>query len=87
MTKIYVTKYALTSGVFSIDAEIKPGGKSATFRDEMNHRWFVYGKEFWLTPEEAIADCEYRRKSKLLSLEKQKHKIENLNFNLIKDNL
>lgn len=87
MTKIYVTKYALTTGVFSTDAEIKPDGKSATFRDEMNHHWFVYGKDFWLTPEEAIADCERRRTVKLESLEKQKRKIEQLNFNLIKGHL
>lgn len=87
MTRIYVTKYALTTGVFSVDAELKPDGKSATFRDEMNHKWFVYGKDFWLTSEEAIIDCERRRTAKLKSLEKQKQKIESLNFQLIKDHL
>lgn len=87
MTKIYVTKFALTSGVFSIDAEVNTEAKSARFIDANGYRWFVFGKEFWLTPEDAIEDCERRKTSKLKSLEKQKRKIEQLNFNLIKGNL
>ncbi|WKV24594.1 hypothetical protein [Escherichia phage vB_EcoS_PJ16] len=56
MTKIYITKYALTTGVFSVDAKIKSDGTSATFYDKRNIRQFVYGKDFWLTPEEAFID-------------------------------
>lgn len=87
MTKIYITKYALTTGVFSVDAKIKSDGTSATFYDKRNMPQFVYGKDFWLTPEEAFIDCERRRINKLKSLEKQKQKIESLNFQIIKEHL
>ena len=87
MTKIYVTKYALTVGMFSVNADISPSKKSAFWTDTNGYKCSAYGKDFWLTPEEAIVDCERRRATKLKSLEKTKQKIENLNFNLIKEYL
>lgn len=84
MTKIYVTKDALTSGPLEVDAELKESvacGQYATWTHPGSN-WFqsAHGKEFWLTPEEAIADCERRRDDKLRSLEKQKKKLEKLTF-------
>lgn len=80
MTTIYVTKYALSDGVFKAEAEIS--GKSATWKDAEGHRWFMYGKDFWLTREEALADCERRRTNKLASIEKQKVKLQKLQFTI-----
>lgn len=82
MTTIYVTKYALTSGPLVVDGELRQGasGQYATWQDANTYTNFAHGKEFWLTPEEAIADCERRRNNKLNSLEKQKTKLTSMTF-------
>ncbi|SBA31082.1 hypothetical protein [Citrobacter amalonaticus] len=79
LTKVYVTKYALTEGPFSIDAEILYEGLMAVYsvNGYLNH---VHGKDFWLTEQEALADCERRRQAKIKSLEKQKSKLEKMTF-------
>ncbi len=81
MTTIYVTKYALTSGPFMVEAEVKNNGSMATWR-EGGYPQYGHGKDFWLTPEEAIADCERRREAKLNSIEKQKTKLEKMQFTI-----
>lgn len=82
MTKIYVTKYALTDGPWTAEAEVSKDGKSAHWKDVKGFHWFMYGKDFWLTKEEAIADCERRRKAKIASIEKQKAKLEKMTFTI-----
>lgn len=82
MTTIYVTKYALSDGPFKAEAEVREDGKSATWKDDKGYRWFMYGKDFWLTREEALADCERRRTNKLASIEKQKVKLQKLQFTI-----
>lgn len=79
MTKIYVTKYALTSGPFIVEAEIKYDGTYASWR---SGQWpqSASGKDFWLTEDEARADCERRREAKLKSIEKQKNKLKEMVF-------
>lgn len=81
LTKVYVTKYALTEGPFSIDAEILYEGSMAVYAVNgcRNH---VHGKDFWLTEQEALADCDRRRQAKLKSLEKQKSKLEKMTFTI-----
>lgn len=79
MTIIYVTKYALTEGPFKVEAEIKFDGTFASWRAN-GYPQNASGKDFWLTEEEALADCERRRKSKLTSIEKQKSKLEKMVF-------
>jgi hypothetical protein len=39
-----------------------------------------FGKDFYLTKEEALHDCENRRIKKIESLKKQIKKLENLKF-------
>lgn len=79
LTKVYVTKYALTEGPFSIDAEIFYEGSMAVYTVN-GYRNHVHGKDFWLTEQEALADCDRRRQAKLKSLEKQKAKLEKMTF-------
>lgn len=79
MTVIYVTKYALSSGIFKVNATLGHNDTTANW-SENGYQHFVSGKDFWLTPEEALADCERRREAKLKSLYKQKYKIETLQF-------
>lgn len=82
MTTIYVTKYALTEGPFKVDAEISHSGSMASFRVGNSYMRHVHGKDFWLTREEALADCERRRTNKLASIEKQKVKLQKLQFTI-----
>lgn len=79
MTKIYVTKYALTAGPFSVDAELT--GKSAFWYDN-SYQQSAYGKDWWLTEDEALADCERRRSEKLASIEKQKKRLTAMTFTI-----
>lgn len=79
LTKIFVTKYALSYGPFSAMAEIKDEGSMAFWIAD-GYRNYAHGKEFWLTEEEAISDCERRRKAKLASIDKQAKKLQAMAF-------
>lgn len=82
MTVIYVTKYALTEGPFKVeDAELVKSD-FATYKAGGSYTHYAHGKDFWLTPEEALADCERRRQAKIKSIEKQKLKLENIEFEI-----
>lgn len=82
MTAVYVTKYALTEGPFKVEAEIKHSGSMASYRIGNSYLQTAHGKDFWLTREEALADCERRRTNKLASIEKQKVKLQKLQFTI-----
>lgn len=83
MTTIYVTKYALSSGPFKIqDATLKEGDSYAWWWTENGYRQSAYGKDFWLTEAEALADCARRRTAKLASIEKQRKKLEAMQFTI-----
>lgn len=81
LTKIYVTKYALTEGPFTVDAQVKYDGSMASYTVK-GYRNYAHGKDFWLTEEEAMADCERRRQAKIKSIEKQKSKLEKMTFTI-----
>ncbi len=81
MTTVYVTKYALTSGPFSVDAEVSDTGSMAYYRLG-GYPQYAHGKDFHLTQENALADCERRRKAKIASIEKQKVKLEKMTFTI-----
>lgn len=81
MTTVYVTKYALTDGPFKVEAELKYDGTYASWRAN-DYTQSAQGKDFWLTPEEALVDCERRRQAKLKSIEKQKTKLEKMQFTI-----
>lgn len=82
MTTVYVTKYALTEGPFKVEAEISFAGSMASYRIGNSCMQTAHGKDFWLTPEEALADCDRRRQAKLKSIEKQKSKLEKMQFTI-----
>ncbi|AIM22423.1 hypothetical protein I5P68_10470 [Serratia ureilytica] len=81
LTKIFVTKYALTVGPQVVMAEVKYEGGSAFWWVGGYHH-SAHGKDFWLTKEEALADCERRRKAKLASIDKQAKKIQAMTFTI-----
>ncbi|EEH8063304.1 hypothetical protein G3R67_003444 [Salmonella enterica subsp. enterica serovar Agona] len=80
MTTVYITKYALSDGPFKVEAELSFGGKMASYRIGNSYTQTAHGKDFWLTEDEALADCERRRTAKLASIEKQRKKLEAMKF-------
>ena len=78
--KIYVTKFALTRGIFSIEGQI------CDDRDVMEDvsspaRATIYLKPDWHeTREEAVAQAEVMRKRKIASVKKQLDKLEAMTF-------
>lgn len=79
MTKVYITKYALTEGPFTTDGEII---ESMVVWVHSGYRQYAHGKEWWLTEEEALADCERRRLTKIKSIDKQRKKLEEMKFTI-----
>ena len=76
--KIYVTKYALSSGIFEVMATIKDG--MASCRREGRFQEFFSGTSFHYTKDHALAEAEEMRIRKLKSLDKQAKKISALKF-------
>lgn len=82
MTTVYVTKYALSDGPFKVEAELSFGRTMASYRIGNSYTQTAHGKDFWLTEAEAMADCERRRTAKLASIEKQRKKLEAMQFTI-----
>ncbi|USB65914.1 hypothetical protein [Klebsiella pneumoniae] len=80
MTKVYITKYALTDGPFAIEGEINDG--VVTCGPKGYQQQFAHGMDWWLTEDEALADCERRRHAKLKSIEKKRKKLEKMKFTI-----
>lgn len=80
MTTVFVTKHALTSGPFMVEAEISHEGRMASWGG--SYPQHAHGKDFWLNEEDALKDCERRRFEKIKSLEKQKAKLEKMTFQI-----
>lgn len=81
--EIYVTKYALTSGILKLEAEVDDS--VATVRGNRNKgtydQWFHgEGKDWHRTWESALARAEEMRIRKLQSLDKKMKKIGALEF-------
>lgn len=86
MTKIYVTKYALTDGVREHEADILDGGKYARVKAaSCTHLNQLFcGKDFHLNEYSAIERAEEMRIKKLQSLDKQIKKMSALTFEVKK---
>lgn len=83
MTKIYVTKYALTSGIFSVDAAIDSAGKMATYRQSGSYfTEYAHGNDFHLTKEAAQNRAHEMRIKKLQSLDKKIKQISAMKFEI-----
>lgn len=80
---VYITKYALTSGVIMCEMELKNNGKSCYGKPTgYEYHTSFFANEFHLTKESAIEDIEKRRKSKIESLKKQIDKLENFKIEI-----
>ncbi len=75
-TKVWISKYALTKGVYEMEAKIIRGTMC-----EGNTIWDLFHKPHWHhTKEEAIAQAGKMREAKLKSLQKQIDKLTKMKF-------
>lgn len=84
MTKAYITKYALTRGIYTAEGELKNDGDVfVQQRDrEYNFEQFFKKKEFQLTEEEALARADKMRATQLKKLAKEYQKLSELAFTI-----
>jgi hypothetical protein len=75
---VYITKYALTRGIFSAQADIK-SLRMCTIGEDFNI--LIYHKNEWFfNQQDAIKHAEEMRTKKIKSLETQIKKLKSLNF-------
>lgn len=79
VTEIWVTRWALTQGIFQETAKISADGKMAVYGKGYS-RVILHGNDFRLTEEAAIQRAYIMRAKKLLSLQKQINKLQKLSF-------
>jgi hypothetical protein len=79
--KVFITKYALSSGIMECEMDVKEDEKSCYGKPEgFAFRTGFYNNDFHLTKEEAVKDCEQRKIKRINSLEKQIIKLNKLSF-------
>jgi hypothetical protein len=79
-TKVFIIKYALTSGIEEKELEIKTSSFGNEFVEENYYFFWKKKNEYFLTREEAVNHCEQMRKKKIESLKKQIAKLEKITF-------
>ncbi|MBS7812274.1 hypothetical protein [Roseococcus pinisoli] len=84
---VFITKHALTTGIWSFDGEVKQSGNMIRFKgekDTLHHHYHGEGREWHLTLEAAQKRAEEMRLAKLASLRKSVEKFEGTTFGLVK---
>lgn len=81
--KVFITKYALSAGIFSVDAELAESGDMVKYRREAGaFIEFAHKNEWHSCADKAIARAEEMRISKLKSLDKQAKKVSAMVFEI-----
>ena len=80
--KVWITKYALTAGIYEIEAEGDRHNVEIVKQIEPKVVPYAYflGAEWWPTREDAVARAESMRRAKLASLRKSIAKLEGMVF-------
>lgn len=88
MTTVYITRYALTQGILSVNARMSNDGDMAVYRtkdssfDQYAHGC---GKDWHYDPESAKQRAEAMRLAKIKSYNKNIAKLEKMTFDTIID--
>lgn len=79
--RVIISKYALTSGLYSVDASpgVSPGMVYYRVPGSMFEQ-YAHGNDFHDDESEAIARADEMREKKILSLKKQIAKLEKMTF-------
>lgn len=82
----YITKYALTRGVYSVqldeNSEIRgyKGGEYLTIREKSYRYQFYYTGQWYMNEQDALCRAEEMRAKKVASLERQLEKLKAMQF-------
>ena len=84
--KVWITKYALTSGLFEAQAKLRDDISPTMISVEERgvHRQCFHGNDWHRTKEAALARAEEMRIAKLKSLDKQAKRIAAMKFEIEK---
>lgn len=83
--KVWISKYALTQGVFAVDAEIVDDEMISYPQGDFCN--YAHGNDWHRTQEAAVARAEEMRQAKIASLQKSIRKLESLRFVVQNDSL
>ena len=79
--RVYVTEYALTSGIYLTESKISDCGRFASGKNQFGmDTTNTLGKSAFFTVEEAKANFEQRKASAIKSAKKKIKKLETLEF-------
>lgn len=77
---IWVTKYALSSGIFEAEAEIVDDTMAVVRQYKGGLDIYLHRNEWHTNQADALFDARTRRSRKIASLHKQIRKLENMDF-------
>lgn len=80
MRKVWITKYALTKGIYEMEVESESKDGKSVYGKAWNDSFHGEGIEWCNTKGEAVKRAEEMRIRKIKSLEKQIDKIKSLKF-------
>lgn len=81
--KVFISKYALSSGIFSVEAEFLESKDSVKYRrDGGSFMEFAHKNEWHSCADKAIDRAEEMRIAKLKSLDKQSKKVSAMVFEI-----
>lgn len=80
--KVWITKYALTQGIFEIEAEECGMGFPGMIQTKEEHPSHCHeeGKDWHRSKESAVKRAEEMRQKKITSLKKKLEKLEKMKF-------
>ena len=78
--KVYITKYALTQGIYEMNVDHMSDDGDTVYGKAWNEFYHGNGKEWHYTKEGAIKRAEELRIKKIQSLKKQIEKLKSLKF-------
>lgn len=78
--KVYITKYALTQGIFEVEGEVHPTIGNGRMFCQANQGGIYHKPDWHTTREEAVARAEEMRVKKISSLYKSLAKMETLTW-------
>lgn len=79
--KVYITRYALTEGIYLADVELSQTDDSRVVVLAGGHHFGIFRRPDWhVTLTDAIHRAEQMRKEKIVSLRAQINRLEHLDF-------
>jgi hypothetical protein len=78
--KVYVTKYALTSGIIETEARVCASVSGKMIETQGGYKQYFHKPDWYETKEEAVKRAELMRDKKIAALTKQIQKLQKMSF-------